>query len=434
MLPAVLIFIIVYIAIASEQFPRHWTSLLGGGVLIALGVLTPTEALSYVNWETLGLLSGMFILVAILNEAGFFEWLALVAIRRVNYHPSYLFAILLSLSAFLAMWMDSITVMLFMAALTIQLCRLLKLDPVPLVIAEVCLANTGGAASLVGDPPNVILGTTLGFGFMDFITHTGPIAGIIAITMIVIFYFINRKSLRSAHAALDSKTIAEIEDMHQESTHAHLTRVGLFGFCLAVGLLIFHHPLSHLTGLPINAAVSALIPAGIAMIALRDDQRKVVMRRFDGESILFFAGLFILIGGLEKVHLFELLAIELAKATSESHMGLILALHWGPGLASGILDNVPLALAMSYVLADLAKIPAMPALSWMVWSLALGVDIGGNTTPIGASANVVAYSYTEHNHGKIGWKRWIAIAAPATLLGMVIASVLLVFKGAIGWY
>jgi Na+/H+ antiporter NhaD/arsenite permease-like protein len=208
MLPAILIFIIVYIAIASEQFPRHWTSLLGGSVLIVAGVLTPTEALSYVNWETLGLLSGMFILVAILNEAGFFEWLALVAIRRVNYHPSYLFAILLVLSAFLAMWMDSITVMLFMAALTIQLCRLLKLDPVPLVIAEVCLANTGGAASLVGDPPNVILGTTLGFGFIDFITHTGPIAGIIAVNFILFFYFINLKSLISAHAAIYAKTFA----------------------------------------------------------------------------------------------------------------------------------------------------------------------------------------------------------------------------------
>lgn len=434
MLPAVLIFIIVYIAIASEQFPRHWTSLLGGGVLIVAGVLTPTEALSYVNWETLGLLSGMFILVAILHEAGFFEWLAMVAIKRVNYRPAALFIILITLSAFFAMWMDSITVMLFMAALTIQLCRLLKLDPVPLVIAEVCAANTGGAATLVGDPPNVILGTTLGFNFMDFLTHTGPISGVIAILMIIIFYFMNRKSLKEAHAGLDAKTIAEIEEMHKESTHAHLTRVGLFGFLLAVGLLIFHHPLSHLTGLPINAAVSALVPAGIAVIALRDDQRKVVMKRFDGESILFFAGLFILIGGLEKVHLFELLATELAKAASESHLGLVLALHWGPGLASGVLDNVPLALAMSYVLADLAKMPAMPALSWMVWSLALGVDIGGNITPIGASANVVAYSFTERTHGKIGWKRWIAIAAPATILGMVVASVFLAFKGSIGWY
>jgi Na+/H+ antiporter NhaD/arsenite permease-like protein len=434
MLPAVLIFVIIYIAIASEQFPRHWTSLLGGCVLILVGVLTPTEALSYVNWETLGLLAGMFILVAILNEAGFFEWLAMVAIRRVNYHPSLLFIILLSLSAFLAVWMDSITVMLFMAALSIQLCRLLSLDPVPLVIAEVCMANTGGSASLVGDPPNVILGTALGFNFTDFITHTGPVAGLVSVILIVIFYLMNRKALKASHAALDEKTIAEIEEMHRESTHAHLTRVGLFGFGLAVGLLIFHHPLSHLTGLPINAAVAALIPAGIATIALRDDQRKVVMRRFDGESLLFFAGLFVLIGGLEKTKVFELLAVELAKSASQSHLGLVLALHWGPGLASGILDNVPLALAMSYVLADLAKMPGMPALSWMVWSLALGVDIGGNLTPIGASANVVAYAYTEHAHGKIGWKRWIAIAAPATLLGMLAASAFLAFKGAIGWY
>ena len=184
-----------------------------------------------------------------------------------------------------------------------------------------------------------------------------------------------------------------------EPLHAHLTRVGLTGFIMAVILLIFHIPLSDLTGLPINAAVAALIPAGIALIALRDDQRKKILLNVDGESILFFAGLFVMIGGLEKVHLFETLAEALALATASNSNTLVLALHWGPGLASGIVDNVPLALAMSYVLKDLAAIPGMPALSMMVWSLALGVDIGGNLTPIGASANVVAYSYMEHNHG-----------------------------------
>jgi Na+/H+ antiporter NhaD/arsenite permease-like protein len=113
---------------------------------------------------------------------------------------------------------------------------------------------------------------------------------------------------------------------------------------------------------------------------------------------------------------------------------LVLALHWGPGLASGILDNVPLALAMTFVLKDLAAIPGMPALSLMVWSLALGVDVGGNLTPIGASANVVAYSYMEHNHGSIGWKRWLIIAVPPTILAMILISFLLMFKSQIGWY
>jgi Na+/H+ antiporter NhaD/arsenite permease-like protein len=431
---ALIIFVLAYIAIASEKFPRHWVALLGGSLLILFGVLTPSEALTYISWETLGLVAGMFTLVAILVQAGFFTWLAMTSLRKVNYHPASLFVILILLAAFLAAFMDSITVMLFLAALTLQLCRLLNLDPVPLVIAEVCAANTGGSATLVGDPPNVILGTTLGFNFTDFATNTGPIAILGALILLGYFYFMNRKALKSAHVALTSEMIEAIDELHTEPLHVHLTRVGLTGFIMAVVLLIFHIPLSNLTGLPINAAVAALIPAGIALIALRDNQRKKILVSVDGESILFFAGLFMMIGGLEKVHLFETLAEALALATASNSNTLILALHWGPGLASGILDNVPLALAMTYVLKDLASIPGTPALSMMTWALALGVDIGGNLTPIGASANVVAYSYMEHNHGSIGWKRWLLIAVPPTLLVMIVASLVLIYKFQIGWH
>ncbi|HSA99959.1 MAG TPA: SLC13 family permease [Anaerolineales bacterium] len=429
-----LIFVFAYIAIASEKFPRHRIALLGGGLLIVFGVLSPLEALSYISWETLGLLAGMFLLVSILNEAGFFTWLAMTSVRKVNYHPAYLFVVLIIFASLMAMFVDSITVMLFLAALTLQLCRLLKLDPVPLVIAEVCAANTGGAATLVGDPPNVILGTTLGFNFGDFLTHTGPVSAIAALLLLSIFYLANRKALRDAHNALNEATIAEVEALHQEPLHVHLTRVGLSGFLAAVGLLVFHRPLTELSGLPINAAVAALVPAVTALLLLKDDQRKKTVLRVDGESILFFAGLFVIIGGLEKSHVFERLAEGLATGMAANPTGLVMALHWGPGLASGIVDNVPLALAMSYVIKDLAHIPGMPALGLMLWSLALGVDIGGNLTPIGASANVVAYSFMERNHGSIGWLRWIRVAVPPTILAMLLASMLVMFKGQIGWY
>ena len=434
MIFALIIFVLAYMAIASEKFPRHWVALLGGSLLILFGVLTPSEALNYISWETLGLVAGMFTLVAILVQAGFFTWLAMTSLRKVNYHPVPLFIILILLAAFLAAFMDSITVMLFLAALTLQLCVLLKLDPVPLVIAEVCAANTGGSATLVGDPPNVILGTTLGFSFSDFAVNTGPLAVLGALILVTYFYLTNRKSLKSAHIAVTPEMIETIDELHSEPLHVHFTRVGLTGFIMAVVLLIFHIPLSDLTGLPINAAVAALIPAGIALIALRDDQRKKILISVDGESILFFAGLFMMIGGLEKVHLFETLAEALALATASNSNNLILALHWGPGLASGILDNVPLALAMTFVLKDLAAIPGTPALSMMTWALAMGVDVGGNLTPIGASANVVAYSYIEHNHGSIGWKRWLVIAVPPTILVMIVVSLLLVYKNQIGWY
>jgi len=431
---ALIVFAISYIAIASEKFPRHWTALLGGSMLVVTGVLTFEEALGYINWETLGLLAGMFILVAILNESGFFSWMAMTSLRKVKFHPAYLFVILFGLASVLAMFMDSITVMLFLASLTLQLCRLLDLDPVPLVIAEVCAANTGGAATLVGDPPNVILGTTLGFGFTDFVTHTGPISAIAAATMLGIFYLANRKNLRKAHESLTPQKVREIERLHSDPVHTQLTRVGVSGFLAAVFLLVFHLPLSEMTGLHITSAVAALIPAGIALVAVRARYVRQVALRVDGESILFFAGLFVLIGGLEKVHLFEAIAGQLEQLTSSGPTALLMALHWGPGLASGIVDNVPLALAMSYVLGNLDGQAGMPALAMMVWTLALGVDIGGNLTPIGASANVVAYTIVERGHASIGWKRWIVQAMPPTIIAMLLASGLLILKSTTGWY
>ncbi|MBI5962740.1 MAG: anion permease [Chloroflexi bacterium] len=428
------IFVLAYIAIASEKFPRHWVALIGGGLLIVFGILSPMEALSYINWETLGLLAGMFTLVSILQEAGFFTWLAMKSLKKVNYHPVSLFIILIVFAAVMAMFMDSITVMLFLSALTLQLCLLLKLDPVPLVIAEVCAANTGGAATLVGDPPNVILGTTLGFNFADFVTHTGPISAIAALLLLGMFYLANRKSLMNAHSLLTDATITEIESLHNEPMHAHLTRVGLVGFLGAVILLVLHLPLSELTGIHINAATAALVPAGLALLVMKNVDRKKAVLKVDGESILFFAGLFVLIGGLEKIDIFKSMAEGLAGVSTTNNSGLVMALHWLPGLASGIVDNVPLALAMSYVLKDLAAIPGMPALGLMVWSLALGIDIGGNLTPIGASANVVAYSFMERNHGSIGWKRWLIVAVPPTILAMLFASLSVMLKGHWGWY
>lgn len=434
MIFALLIFVLAYIAIASEKFPRHWIALIGGASLIIFGVLSPSEAFAYINWETLGLLAGMFTLVSILQEAGFFSWLAMTSLRKANYHPVYLFVILIVLSAVMAMFMDSITVMLFLSALTLQLCRLLRLDPVPLIIAEVCAANTGGAATLVGDPPNVILGTTLGFNFADFLTHTGPVSAIAALTLLLVFYLTNRRALVKAHEALTPEIIGEIEALHNEPLHAHLTRIGLAGFLISVLLLIFHFPLSDLMGFHIGAATAALVPAGLALVAIRNDDRKKAVLKVDGESILFFAGLFVLIGGLEKVEVFKFMAEGLANLAATNNSGLVMALHWGPGLASGIVDNVPLALAMSYVVKDLASIPGMPALGLMVWSLALGIDIGGNLTPIGASANVVAYSFMERHHGTIGWKRWLLVAVPPTVLAMIFASILVMLKSRVGWY
>ena len=434
MLIALTIFALAYVAIVSEKFPRHLVALIGGALLIVFGILSPMEAFAYINWDTLGLLAGMFVLVSILHESGFFAWLSMKSLRAVNYHPSYLFAALLLMAAGLSMIMASITVMLFLAALTLPLCRLLKVDPVTFIIAEVCAANTGGSATLVGNPPNVILGTTLGFNFGDFAANLGPISALAALLLLGIFYWSNRKALRSAHKLLTPETVAEIESVQRDPLHARMTRIGLAAFGIAVLLLVTYNSINDATGWALSAGMLAMAPAGLALVLLPGGERKSVILRVDGESIVFFAGLFVLIGGLEKARVFDSMATFLAATTAGNPVGLVMALHWVPGLLSGVVDNVPLALAMSYVLRDLSHLPGMPALGLMVWSLALGVNMGGNLTPIGASANVVAYTFMEKNHGPVGWRRWMTAVWAPTLVTMLLATGLVFIKGRLGWF
>jgi Na+/H+ antiporter NhaD/arsenite permease-like protein len=441
MLVAVSIFLIAYVVIASERFPRHWVAVVGGALLILVGILNPLEAFHYIDWETIGLLLGMFILVAVLTESGFFGWLALTTVRRTNYHPARVFVLLPLLAAALSTVMDSITVMLFLSAITYQLCKLLKIDPIPLIIAEVCAANAGGSATLVGNPPNVILGTALGFGFADFVQHTGPISMLAAAVSTLLFYVRNRKPLADAHGALDETAAREIERAHRSQLKQHVMLVGLVFFGIAVGLLITHLWIEGWFHLNVTASASALIPAALALGTLTVVDRQYghaalrgTVRHVDFESLLFFVGLFVLVGGLEKTHFMDSIAEALGSLATTSQPVFLLILHWGAGGISAVVDNVPLALGMTYVLRDLTHSPAAPALAIMVWSLALGLNIGGNMTPVGASANVVSYAYLEKHHGKVGWGTWIKAAVPPTVIAMLVASALVVVKGLIGWY
>ena len=428
---ALLTFVIVYGILATEKINR--TIIVGAGsiVLLVLGILDLNEAINYVNWETIGLLLGMFVIVIVLSDAGFFSYLSFVVAKRLKYNPQTMLIVFPLLAGFLSAFVDSITVMLFLATLTIEIAKILKIDPVPLVVGEVVIANIGGSSTLVGDPPNVILGTQLGYGFNAFVINNGPIAVVAALLAVGVLFVMQRDKVRSS-VAIDKSALSAIRP-ERTITNKWLLRLGLAALCAAVVLLITHEYIQQVWGIPITVPLAALIPAFFLLI-VGGQETETVLKKVDYDVLLFFIGLFIIVGGLEKTGVIELFANGLVNVAAGNNVVLMSLFLWGSGFASGIIDNVPFALTMSYVIRGMSVVPGILATSMMVWAVSLGTDIGGNFTPIGASANVVAYSSLEKHGTRMGWVRWIKIAAPPTLIALALCNLLLYIKYLVGFY
>lgn len=432
MLIAIAVFVGAYVALGMERINRTVVAGTGALILLLFNVLTLEEAVkTYVHWETLGLLFGMFLIVAALSEAGFFSYLALVVARRLRYDPYKIFLVFPLVTAFLSAFMDSITVMLFFATLTYELSRLLKFDPVPMVVAEVVLANIGGSSTLVGDPPNVILGLMLGFSFNDFVIHNGPTALVASFAAIGVAFWASRKHLILSHD-IDRVALAQL-DPAKAIKNPRLYRLGLIAFGSAVFLLVIHSWVEHTLHLPLTPPLASLIPAAI-MLILGGREAEEILRKIDYEVLLFFVGLFIIVGGLEKTGVIGGLAGLMADLFRNQDLALVSTLMWFSAVSSAIVDNVPFALSMVYVIKHLATQAGTPALAIMVWAVSLGTDIGGNGTPIGASANVVAYAAMEKHGQRIGWPRWMRLAIPPTLLALALCNLGLALKLWLGFF
>ncbi len=442
---AVILFLLMFGLIVSEKIERHTISM-GCGLLMLVVVfglcmhdgsaiwetlslesfVTPSfwylsgaseSASTGINWATILFVAGMMLMVESMGRAGFFRWLCLFIAKKVHYKTIPIFITFMVMSFILAMFIDSITVIMFLAAVTAELARLLRFDPIPLILSEIFCANLGGSATMCGDPPNIIIGTSLGYTFFDFVTNTGFIAVISLIFVVIYFYFCFRKELSRRPEDAEHLTCPEPgEAIHSKKDFA----VSCVIFGAAVLLLVTHAQ----TGLTV-----ATIGVGIGLVSLLTAGREAgkMLRQVDYKTLLFFIGLFVVVGGLEKTGILSLIANFIAAVSGDNLIIMLAIVLWISAVASAFVDNIPFAATMIPVIQSLAETQGV-SLSILAWALALGTDIGGSATPIGASANVVGLSIAAKNGHMVGWGRYCKYAVPASVLVVAISMVCIVLR------
>ena len=358
-----------------------------------------------INWQTLIFIGGMMIMVEGLGEVGFFRWICIILARAVRCHVVPLLVAFMLLAGFLAMFIDSITVLLFLAMVTIELSRQLKFDPVPIIIAEIFAANVGGASTMSGDPPNIIIGTALGYSFTDFLMNTGAIAWIGMVVAVTIFFFAFRKSLQRSQKESSEELMASCPLPTSAISNRTDFYVNAGIFLVVIVLLVTHAE----TGMSV-----ALIGVIAAALTLLYANRKAMhlVRGLDWRTLLFFVGLFVTVGGLEETGVLEMVAHWIAAVSGGQIFIVIPLILWISAVASALVDNIPFAATMVPVIKNLALTAGLN-LETMAWTLALGCDIGGNATPIGASANVVGTAIAAREGHPISWGRYMKVAVPA---------------------
>ncbi|WP_288527241.1 SLC13 family permease [uncultured Eubacterium sp.] len=441
---AVIIFVVMFALIIMDKIPRQWVTL-GCGlatIVIVFGIcmkspsaimetlnvksiFTPEfwhvssqggESSSGINWATIIFIAGMMVMVEGMAKAGFFRWLCLTIAKAVKYKVMPILVTFMIMSAVLSMFIDSITVILFLAAVTVELSQLLKFSPVPMVLAEVFCANLGGSATMCGDPPNIIIGTALGYSFADFLTNTGLIAGISLVFIVIFFYFAFKKELSAANGEpVDPATFPNPADAIENKKDFIVSTII---FLIAVVLLVTHAQ----TGLTV-----AFIGVVIAAITLITSFKhiKFILKKIDYKTLLFFIGLFIVVGGLEQTGVLKLIANFIEKICGGNFFAMVLIIMWISAVASAFVDNIPFAATMVPVIKSLAATTPGAELATLAYSLSVGTDIGGSATPIGASANVVGTSVVSKAGHPVGWGKYCKSAIPATAIVLIISMIVI---------
>ena len=405
------IFLIAYALIASERIDRTLVALLGGLLLIVLGVIDQRQAFAAIDLNVIFLLAGMMVLASALGRTGFFQWLAVHSVRLSRGDPLRLLIILCVVTAGLSAFLDNVTTVLLMTPVTLSIARRLGISPVPYLISQVLASNIGGTATLIGDPPNILIGSAAGLGFTDFLVNLGPVVllilGAFLVTLVVMFRGSLQVPDHQREAALEATEDTIIRD-----------RGLLIRTLIVVGLTIVGF-LAH-SALGLEAATIALLGATALMLVARLDPHEM-LREVEWSTLFFFVGLFILVEAVVQAGIVGGIATMIADATSGHEGATAMALLWFSAGASAIIDNIPYTATAIPVVHQLVAGGMSPDALW--WSLALGACLGGNLTIVGASANVVVANLALHAGHPIRFGQFLRYSAVIVAESMVISSV-----------
>lgn len=420
MVPAVLSSIVFFgslILIFSERINRSIAAIAGGALMVGLGRIfdfySEEAALQAIDFNTLGLLLGMMILVAMLEPTGFFEYLAVLAARASKGKQNRLFVLLGIITTVLSMFLDNVTTVVLIAPVTLLICEIIGVNAIPYLVTEALLSNTGGVATLIGDPPNVLIGSAAGLSFTDFLVYSLPIVLFCWLGAFFLLRYLFKKELSKRPRSV--KAVMKLNPAETLNQPENARRI-LIVLCAAILMFFVHHVLH------ISPSLVALSAAALALVWVHPDINEV-LKKIEWSVLIFFAALFIMVGGLEHAGVLESVVGLFRNGSGVSPVLFGVLLIWVVGALSAVVDNIPITVALIPVIKGLGETAGMDVTP-LWWALAFGAGFGGNGTIIGTSANIIVVTLSEKTRTPITSKMWARQGLPVMFATCGIASIL----------
>ncbi|GAA6490336.1 MULTISPECIES: ArsB/NhaD family transporter [Gordonibacter] len=413
---SIAVFVIVMAAIMTEKLHRSLAAIVGAMLVLALHVLPFDAAMEHIDFNTLGVLLGMMLFVSVVKLSGMFEFLAIKAARLAKGEPWKVMLLFVLLTAVLSAFLDNVTTVLLIGPMTLTVCKLLDVNPIPFFMTEILASNIGGTATLIGDPPNIMIGSAAGFTFFDFILYDAPAVVVILAAVLVVFYFLygRKMHVNEEHRA----RIMELDE-HAMIKNKRLLKQSYVMIGLVVVGFMAHGALG------LESSVIALGAAGIIML-ISGESIEEALANVEWTTLAFFAGLFVIVGAMAETGVIEMLAHALIDATGGNVFVTMLVLLVGSAVISSFLDNIPFVATMIPILLAMESTGMDVTPLW--WAVSLGACLGGNGTLIGASANVVLSDISKKNGHEITFVQFLKSGFPIMLLTVVIAGLYLVVR------